>query len=79
MKTCRSFKFVTEFGNVFKLERKKTEIGKYLIIQKYEMIYVLKYVFSKTKVRLKPYRYKICLTEMSLFKESQMWTPGLAS
>ena len=42
MKICRSFKFVTEFGNVFKLERKKTEIGKYLITQKYEMIYVLK-------------------------------------
>ena len=39
---CRSFKFATEFSNFFKLERKKAEIGKYLIIQKYEMVYVLK-------------------------------------
>ena len=42
MKICRSFKFATEFSNFFKLERKKAEIGKYLIIQKYEMVYVLK-------------------------------------
>ena len=28
MKTCRSFKFATEFGNLFKLERKRAEIGK---------------------------------------------------
>ena len=42
MKICRNFKFATEFGNFFKLERKKAEIGKYLIIQKYEMVYVLK-------------------------------------
>ena len=45
MKNCRSFKFATEFDflhNFFKLERKKAEIGKYLIIQKYEMVYVLK-------------------------------------
>ena len=46
MKICRNFKFATEFGNFFKLERKKAEIGKYLIIQKYEMVYVLKYVLS---------------------------------
>ena len=32
----------TEFRNFFKLERKKVEIGKYLIIQKYEMVYVRK-------------------------------------
>ena len=31
-----------EFGNIFKLDRKKAEIGKYLVIQKYEMVYVLK-------------------------------------
>ena len=42
MKTCRRFKFATDFGNFFKLERKKAEIGKYLTIQKYEMVYVLK-------------------------------------
>ena len=42
MKICRNFKFATEFGNIFKLERKKAEIGKYLVIQKYEMVYVLK-------------------------------------
>ena len=41
MKVCRSFKFATEFGNFFKLERKKAEIGKYLIILKNEMFYVL--------------------------------------
>ena len=46
MKICRNFKFATEFGNFFKLERKKAEIGKYLIIQKYEMVYVLKQVLS---------------------------------
>ena len=46
MKTCRSFKFATELGNFFKLERKKAKIGKYLIIQKYEMVYVLKKVLS---------------------------------
>ena len=39
---CRNFKFDTEFGNFFKLERKKAKIGKYVIIQKYEMVYVLK-------------------------------------
>ena len=42
MKICTSFKFATEFGIFFKLERKKAEIGKCLIIQKYEMVYVLK-------------------------------------
>ena len=42
MKICICFKFATDFGNFFKLERKKAEIGKYLIIQKYEMVYVLK-------------------------------------
>ena len=42
IKNCRNFKFVIELGNFFKLERKKAEIGKYLIIQKYEMVYVLK-------------------------------------
>ena len=42
MKVCRSFKFATEFSNFFTLERKKTEIGKYLIIEKYGMVYVLK-------------------------------------
>ena len=42
VKTCRSFKFATEFSNFFKLERKKAEIDKYLIVQKYEMVYVLK-------------------------------------
>ena len=42
MKICRNVKFATEFSNFFKLERKKAEIGKYLIIQKYEMVYVLK-------------------------------------
>ena len=41
MKICICFKFATDFGNFFKLERKKAEIGKYLIIQKYEMVYVL--------------------------------------
>ena len=46
MKSCRNVKFATEFSNFFKLERKKAEIGKYLIIQKYEMVYVLKYVLS---------------------------------
>ena len=44
MKTCKRFKFATDFGNFFKLERKKAEIGKYLTIQKYEMVYVLKEV-----------------------------------
>ena len=38
MKTYRSFQCVTEFGNFFKLERRKAKIGKYLIIQKYEMV-----------------------------------------
>ena len=47
MKICRNFKFATEFGNFFKLERKKAKIGKYLIIQKYEMVYVLKQVLSE--------------------------------
>ena len=42
MKIYQSFKFATEFGNLFKLERKKAEIRKNLIIQKYEMVYVLK-------------------------------------
>ena len=42
IKICRSFKFATEFSNFFKVERKKAEIGKYLIIQKYEIVYVLK-------------------------------------
>ena len=42
VKTCRSFMFATEFSNFFKLERKKAEIDKYLIVQKYEMVYVLK-------------------------------------
>ena len=42
MKICQSFKFATEFDNLCKLERKKAEIGKYLIVQKYEMVYVLK-------------------------------------
>ena len=42
MKTCRSFKFAREFGNFLKLEKKKAEIGKYLIVQKYEIVYVLK-------------------------------------
>ena len=42
MKICRNVKSTTEFGNFFKLERKKAEIGKYLFIQKYEMVYVLK-------------------------------------
>ena len=46
MKTCTSFTFATELCNFFKLERKKTEIGKYLIIQKYEIVYVLKKVLS---------------------------------
>ena len=46
MKICRNFKFAKECGNFFKLERKKTEIGKCLIIQKYEMAYVLKQVLS---------------------------------
>ena len=46
MKTRSSFKFATEFGDFFKLERKKAEIGKYLVIQRYEMVYVLKYVLS---------------------------------
>ena len=49
MKTCRSFKFATEFDNLFKLERKKTKIGTYLIIQKYEMTYVLKQVLGDTE------------------------------
>ena len=34
--------FATEFGNFFKLERKEAEIGRYLIIKKYGMVYVLK-------------------------------------
>ena len=42
MKTCGSFRFAKKFGIFFRLERKKAGIGKYLIIQKYEMIYVLK-------------------------------------
>ena len=46
MKTCRSFTFATELSNFFKPERKKAKIGKYLIIQKYEMVYVLKKVLS---------------------------------
>ena len=46
MKTCTSFTFATELSNFFKLERKKAEIGKYLIIQKYEIAYVLKKVLS---------------------------------
>ena len=46
IKICRSFKFAAEFSNFLKLGRKKAEIGKYLIIQKYEMVYVLKYVLS---------------------------------
>ena len=46
MKICRDFKSATEFGNFFKLERKKAEIGKYFIIQKYEMVYLLKQVLS---------------------------------
>ena len=49
MKTCRSFKFATEFGNLFKLERKKDELVKYLIVQKYEMVYVLKQVLNDTE------------------------------
>ena len=36
--------FATEFSNFFKLERKKAEIGKYLIIQKYEIVCVLKVI-----------------------------------
>ena len=44
MKTCKRFKFATDFGKFFKLERKKAEVGKYLTIQKYEMVYVLKEV-----------------------------------
>ena len=47
MKICRTLKFATEFGNFFKLERKKAEIGTNLIIQKYEMVYVLKKILSK--------------------------------
>ena len=47
MKICRTLKFATEFGNIFKLERKKAEIGTNLIIQKYEMVYVLKKILSK--------------------------------
>ena len=42
MKICRSLKFATDFDNFFKLERKKAEIVKYLIIQNCEMVYVLK-------------------------------------
>ena len=38
MKTCRNFKFATEFGSFFELERKKAEIVKYFIIQKCEMV-----------------------------------------
>ena len=41
MKICRGFKFATEFGNFFKLEKKNAEIGKYMIVQKYGMVYVL--------------------------------------
>ena len=47
MKTCRTLKFATDFGNFFKLERKKAEICTYLIIQKYEMVYVLKKLLSE--------------------------------
>ena len=36
------FKFATEFGNFFKRERKKAGIDKYLTIQNFEMVYVLK-------------------------------------
>ena len=46
MKTCISFKFATELISFFKLERKKAQIGKYLIIKKYEMVYALKQVLS---------------------------------
>ena len=46
MKICGIFKFVAKFGNFFKLERKKAEIGKYFIIQKYEMVYLLKQVIE---------------------------------
>ena len=42
MKICRSFKFAKELGNSSKLDGKKAEIGKYFIIQKYEMVDVLK-------------------------------------
>ena len=38
MKSCRNFKFATEFGSLFELERKKAEIVKYFIIQNCEMV-----------------------------------------